>query len=79
MVKRSWAQSTDAPMRRIWLVMVLPECSFQRQMRSSKALRPSAWRVRPSALIWRSTTIWVAMPAWSVPGCHSVRRPFIRW
>ena len=20
---------------------------------------------------WRSTTIWVAMPAWSVPGCHS--------
>ena len=23
----------------------------------------------------RSTTIWVAMPAWSVPGCHSTSRP----
>ena len=50
-------------MRRIWRVMVLPERSFQRQMRSTKASRPSAWRVRSSALIWRSTTIWVAMPA----------------
>ena len=22
---------------------------------------------------------WVAMPAWSVPGSHSVGRPRIRW
>jgi hypothetical protein len=29
--------------------------------------------VLPSAPSWRSTTIWVAMPAWSVPGCHSAR------
>jgi hypothetical protein len=30
------------------------------------------------AASWRSTTIWVAMPAWSVPGCHSTSRPRMR-
>ena len=32
-----------------------------------------------AAASWRSTTICVAMPAWSVPGCHKVSRPRIRW
>jgi hypothetical protein len=32
----------------------------------------------PLAAISRSVTIWVAMPAWSVPGCHSVSNPRIR-
>ena len=35
-------------------------------------------RLTPCALSWRSTTIWVAIPAWSVPGCQSVFRPSMR-
>ena len=30
------------------------------------------------SISWRSTTICVAMPAWSVPGCHSTSRPRMR-
>jgi hypothetical protein len=26
----------------------------------------------------RSTTVWVAMPAWSVPGIQSTSMPFMR-
>jgi hypothetical protein len=33
----------------------------------------------PFARRSRSTSICVAMPAWSVPGSHSVGRPRIRW
>ena len=33
----------------------------------------------PLSASWRSTTIWVAMPAWSVPGSHSAALPRIRW
>ncbi len=36
-----------------------------------------SWLPPPSARS-RSTTICVAMPAWSVPGCHSASRPCIR-
>ena len=32
----------------------------------------------PAAASWRSTTIWVAMPAWSVPGIHRVFIPCMR-
>ena len=35
-------------------------------------------RSLPSAASRRSTTICVAMPAWSVPGCHSASRPCMR-
>ena len=38
----------------------------------------STRRMLPSAASWRSTTIWVAMPAWSVPGTHSVAMPRMR-
>jgi hypothetical protein len=72
MVKRSRPQSQEAPSRRIWRVMAEPDSSFQRQTRSTNCSRPRARREVPSASSWRSTTIWVAMPAWSVPGCHSV-------
>ena len=33
----------------------------------------------PSLASCRSTTIWVAMPAWSSPGSHSVSNPLIRF
>ena len=32
----------------------------------------------PAAANWRSTTICVAMPAWSVPGSHRAALPRIR-
>jgi len=33
----------------------------------------------PLAASWRSTTIWVAMPAWSVPGSQRAALPRMRW
>ena len=35
-------------------------------------------RCCPLAASWRSTTIWVAMPAWSVPGSHRAALPRMR-
>ncbi len=58
--------------------MAPPDSAFHCHTRSMKPSRPSACRVVPSAASWRSTTIWVAMPAWSVPGCHSASRPCMR-
>jgi hypothetical protein len=85
MVKYSRLQSTLSPMRRICWVMVLPDCSFHSHTLAMKFLRatsgvgPMSWRLMPWACNWRSTTIWVAMPAWSVPGTHTVLKPFMRW
>ena len=79
MVKYSCAQLTLAPMRRICCVMVLPLRSFHCQTFSTKAARPRSWRLTPWSCNWRSTTICVAMPAWSVPGTHRVLQPFMRW
>ena len=67
-VKYSRDQSTQAPRRRIWSVMAEPYWCFHSQTRSVKASRPRVLRSVPSAASWRSTIIWVAMPAWSVPG-----------
>ena len=52
--------------------MVPPDSSFHSHTRSRNfsrpmARRPGCWR----SINCRSTTICVAMPAWSVPGCHS--------
>ena len=58
--------------------MLPPDSAFHCQTRSRNASRPSAWRLLPWAASRRSTTIWVAMPAWSVPGCHSTSRPCMR-
>ena len=46
-----------------------------------EASRPSSRRpwLLPEAASWRSTTICVAMPAWSVPGCQSTSWPRMRW
>ena len=79
MVKRSRDQSHEAPSRLSWRVMVPPDSAFQAQTRSRNfarpmSRRPGSWR----SINCRSTTICVAMPAWSVPGCHSTSRPRIR-
>jgi hypothetical protein len=66
-------------MRRIWRVMVSPEKLFHSHTFSRNFSRPRSWRDTPCASSWRSTTIWVAMPAWSVPGCHRVLNPRMRW
>ena len=79
MVKRSRAQSGEAPSRRSWRVIVPPDSSFHCQTRSMNFSRPSSWRVDlPLGELVASTTICVAMPAWSVPGCHSASRPGMR-
>ena len=42
-------------------------------VREKSARRLPCWRSR------FSTTVCVAIPAWSVPGIHMVFMPFIRW
>ena len=78
MVKRSRLQSGEAPSERSWRVIVPPDSAFHFQTRAMNASRPSLWRSDCSSASWRSTTICVAMPAWSVPGCHNASRPFMR-
>jgi len=47
--------------------------------RATRASRPMSWRVFPSSSKSRfSTTAWVPIPAWSVPGIQSVLAPIIR-
>ncbi len=79
MVKYSRLQSTVSPRRRIWVVMVLPDFSFHSQTFFTKSGRPRSWRLMPCSCNWRSTTICVAMPAWSVPGIQAVLKPCMRW
>ena len=78
MVKRSRDQSGEEPRRRSWRPMVPPDSAFQDQTRSMKASRPRVRRSVPSSANWRSTTICVAIPAWSMPGCQSALRPVLR-
>jgi len=74
-------QSAEVPRRRICRSMMSPDCAFHCHTRSMKASRPSESRVSPLPSIarLRDTTISVAMPAWSVPTCHSVSNPRMRW
>ena len=79
MVNRSRVQSTDEPMRRICPEMPAPVPRFHAHTLSMNASRPSAVRLVPCASSCRSTTICVAIWAWSVPVCQSVRLPSMRW
>jgi hypothetical protein len=81
MVKTVRDQSPDEPRRRIWRSIVSPDSFFHSQTFSMKRSRPSESRVSPapSSARLRVTTISVAMPAWSVPTCHSVSNPRMRW
>ena len=58
--------------------MAPPDSFFQAQTRSMKASRDMSWRDLPSAASCRSTTICVAMPAWSLPTTQLVSSPSIR-
>ena len=78
MVKRSRPQSTESPSRFIWPRIAPPDSAFHCQTRSTNVSRPRSWRDSPSSASWRSTTFWVAMPAWSMPGSHSTSYPCIR-
>ena len=77
-VKRSRCQSVELPSMRCWWTIVPPYCLFHSHTRSTNASRPRSWRRLPSFLSAFSTTFCVAMPAWSVPGSHSVLKPRIR-
>ncbi len=81
MVKVLRDQSPEAPSRRICRSMVSPDCAFQSQTLAMKPSRPSESRLSPlpSRARLRLTTISVAMPAWSVPICHSTSKPRMRW
>ena len=80
MVKRSRDQSQEAPRRFSWLTIVPPDSSFQRPDLLDEGLAAHRAAVGSccSAASWRSTTICVAMPAWSVPGCQSTSLPRMR-
>ncbi len=65
-------------MRRIWSPMVPPDSRFQSHTFSMNFSRPRSSLVVPSAASCFSTTLWVAIPAWSMPGSHSTSKPCIR-
>mmetsp|Transcript_5126 Transcript_5126/g.18346 ORF Transcript_5126/g.18346 Transcript_5126/m.18346 type:complete len:327 (+) Transcript_5126:2424-3404(+) len=78
-VNRSRDQSRDDPRRLSWLKILPPYASFHSKTRSKNFSRPSSCRVIPSSLAsFFSTTVCVAIPAWSVPGTHSASYPDIR-
>ena len=78
MVKRSRAQSHEAPNRLSWRMMVPPDSSFHCQTRAVNTSRPRSSFVLPSSASCCSTLTWVAIPAWSVPGSQSALKPSMR-
>ena len=78
MVKRSRDQSHEAPSRFSWLKIMPPDSAFHSQTFSMKSSRVRSRRWICFSISWRSTTICVAMPAWSMPGCHSTFLPRMR-
>ena len=72
------SQSHDAPSRRNCSRMMPPFSSRQAQTFSTNFSRPKSWRVCFDLRSSRSTTVCVAMPAWSVPGSQSVDLPSSR-
>ena len=79
MVKRSRAQSQDAP-KLLQLpqdgaaVLLLPLPDALDELLAAQVVAASV----PSSASCRSTTFWVAMPAWSVPGSQSASYPCMR-
>ena len=59
-------------------MIVPPYCSRHSHVRSMNASRPSSSRLVPWERRRRSTWVWVAIPAWSVPRIHFVLRPCMR-
>ena len=74
-VKRSFSQSIEQPRRRNWPVISPPLSAFHSQTLATNSSRVKSVRFCPWALSCRSTTICVAMPAWSVPTTHKASLP----
>ena len=79
MVKRVRSKSHEQPMPSSWLRMVASYSSFHSCTLATKSSRAKSVRFLPCSSRRFSTTVWVAMPAWSVPGIHSVLKPRMRW
>jgi len=71
-------QSAEAPSACSCLRMMPPFSSRQDQTFSTNFSRPRSRRVFFSLRSSFSTTVCVAMPAWSVPGSQSASRPSSR-
>ncbi len=79
MVKRCRSKSSEKPSAFICSRMRPPYFSFHCHTRSRNFSRPTSWRDFCSRRIRsRSTSIWVAMPAWSMPGIHMALAPCMR-
>jgi len=79
MVNRVRRQSHEQPISWSWLMICTSYSSFHDWTRWTNWSRVNSVRRRPSSARMRfSTTVWVAMPAWSVPGIHSVLNWAIR-
>ena len=79
MVNRCRAQSALHPRLCSCSVIVASYSSFHCCTRFTKASRPNSVRCCPWANSRFSTTVWVAIPAWSVPGIHRTSYPRMRW
>ena len=80
MVKRSRLQSSEKPIRRSCredraAALLLPAPDARLERLAAQVFLASC----PSVASWRSTTICVAMPAWSRPGSQSVSKPLMRF
>lgn len=79
-VKRSRLQSAEMARCFSCSVMRLPYVSFHFHTSDTNASRPRSCRLTPRSFARRfSTTACVAIPAWSVPGTHSVGLPIMRF
>mmetsp|Transcript_63225 Transcript_63225/g.73996 ORF Transcript_63225/g.73996 Transcript_63225/m.73996 type:complete len:201 (-) Transcript_63225:526-1128(-) len=77
-VNRSLLQSTEDPRERSWVVILPPYSSFHSHTFSMNFSRPRSCLVCPlSFMSIFSTMLWVAIPAWSVPGMYKEACPFI--
>src|SRR5256885_14767989 len=77
-VKRVRLQSHEQPITLSCSRIVFPVSRTNAHTRSTNLSRPRSNRVLPSLATSRSTTFWVAIPAWSVPGSQSASRPRMR-
>ena len=71
LVNWSRLQSTPSPSARICQPIVPPDSRLQSHTLSMNSSRPKSSLVLPSTASCFSTTDWVAIPAWSMPGSHS--------
>src|SRR3989338_1411870 len=74
MVKRRRRQSHDEPNLFNCLIMVEPYSSRHLHTSLRNSSLPKSCLFLPALASFFSTTFWVAMPAWSVPGIHKLEK-----